>query len=89
MQQTDSGVEGTNLELWIIKGYPKILAINSKSHCPLVHIDKDTQDSVSLKGLAIVRTILVGVVSELAYSKEGPAILIIAESCFLVSEDLT
>jgi len=71
---------------FILKGYAEVLTVKSEGKRPFIHIQKDPKDALALEGLAILWAHRIRVVSELAYPKEGPTVLVITICCFLVHQ---
>ena len=79
MKQANSGIQRTFLQLFILKSNTLVLPIDRKTQDPLVHVQEDSEYSLSLEGLAVLSSMHVRIVADCPDSKEGPSCLNIAE----------
>jgi hypothetical protein len=57
MQERDSRIERTHLQLLVFIGHTEILAIESESQCSFIHVQEDAKHALPLEDLAVLRSI--------------------------------
>lgn len=78
-------VDGSRLELLVFECHAKVLSVDSKRECALIHVKEDAEHPLSLEHSSVTGALGVRVVTKLADAEEGPSELIVAEGGSLVA----
>ena len=79
MEEGDRCPDGPTTHGLVLEGHAEVLAIKRKRNLTLVHVEVDSKNTLLFEGLAVLATLSIATVSQLAKAIKSESEIVVAE----------